>query len=87
LAKSVEKPFVPGSEQKEGKIPRVDKDYLRTLETETLSEMAESMRQLTQNVASLSQSVKAMQWVMGIGFSFIGLLVVVSFILTVLKLK
>jgi hypothetical protein len=45
------------------------------------------MRQLTQNVASLSQSVKTMQWVMGIGFSFIGLLVVVSSILTVLKLK
>jgi hypothetical protein len=83
----VEKPFVSGSEQKEGKIPRVDKDYLRTLETESLSEMAESMRQLTQNVASLSQSVKAMQWVMGIGFSFIGLLVLVSSILTVLKLK
>ena len=87
LARPVEKPFLPASEQKEGKIPRVDKDYLRTLETESLSDMAESMRQLTQNVASLTQSAKTMQWVMGIGFSFIGLLVLVSTILTALKLK
>jgi dCTP deaminase len=87
LTRPVEKPFLPGSEQKDGKIPRVDKDYLRTLETESLSEMAESMRQLTQNVASLGQSAKTMQWVMGIGFSFIGLLVLLSTILTALKLK
>jgi dCTP deaminase len=87
LAKPVEKPFVAGWEQKEGKIPRVDKDYLRTLETGSLSEMAQSIRQLTENVASLSQSVKTMQWVMGIGFSFIGLVVVLSSILTALKLK
>ncbi len=81
LARPVERPFVSGSEQKKGKKPRVDKDYLRTLETESLSEMAESMRQMTQNVASLSQSLKTIQWVMGIGFSFIGLLVVVSLFL------
>jgi dCTP deaminase len=87
LAKPAEKPFVAGWEQKEGRIPRVDKDYLRTLETESLSEMAQSIRQLTQNVASLSQSVKTMQWVMGIGFSFIGLVVALSSILTALKLK
>ncbi len=81
LARPVEKPFVPGSEQKEGRIPRVDKDYLRTLETGSLSDMAESIRQLTQNVASLSQSVKTMQWVMGIGFSFVAVVVVLSSIL------
>jgi hypothetical protein len=49
-----QKPFFAGAEQNEGKIHRIDKDYLHTLETETLSEMAQSIRQITQNVASLS---------------------------------
>ena len=43
-----------GEEQKEGKIPKVDKDYLRTLETETLSEMSESVRRLSENVSTLT---------------------------------
>jgi dCTP deaminase len=87
LAKPAQMPFVSGAEQKEGKIPRVDKGYLRTLETESLSELAQSIRQMTQNVASLSQSVKTMEWVVCVGLSFIGLIVVLSSILTALKLK
>jgi dCTP deaminase len=87
LAKPAQMPFVPSAEQKEGKIPRIDKGYLRTLETESLSELAQSIRQMTQNVVSLSQSVKTMEWVVCIGLSFIGLIVVLSSILTALKLK
>jgi len=75
LVRPVERPFLPGQEQKEGKIPRADKDYLRTLETQSLSEMAESLRQLTQNVASLSHSVRIMEWVMGVGFAVLSIVV------------
>jgi dCTP deaminase len=46
--------FETGEEQKMGLIPRIDKDYLRTLETETLSEMSESVRRLSENVGRMS---------------------------------
>jgi len=75
LAQPVVNPFAPGEEQKEGKIPRADKDYLRTLETQSISEMSRSLTELTRNVASLSHSVKLIYWVMGIGFTFIAVLV------------
>jgi deoxycytidine triphosphate deaminase len=39
LARPAQTPFKPGSEQKQGNIPRADKDYLRTFETESLSDM------------------------------------------------
>jgi dCTP deaminase len=52
------KPFITGEEQKAGQIPRIDKDYLRTLETQTLSEMSESVRQLSANVAQMSRTLK-----------------------------
>ena len=54
LASAVKKPYVAGQEQRIGRIPRVDKDYLRTIETETLSELAESVRALSQNVSALT---------------------------------
>src|SRR2546425_252071 len=47
LARPVSRPFVPGSEQKDGMIPRADRDYLRTLETQSLSEVSKSLRKLT----------------------------------------
>jgi dCTP deaminase len=47
-------PFSTGDEQKTGLIPQVDKDYLRTLETQTLSEMSESVRQLSASVNMLA---------------------------------
>ena len=54
LSVPAEKPYEPGEEQRLGRIPRVDKDYLRTIETETLSEVAESVRALSQNVGTLT---------------------------------
>ena len=46
--------FITGDEQKVGLIPKIDKDYLRTLETQTLSDMSESVRQLSANVNTLT---------------------------------
>ncbi len=46
--------FRAGEEQRAGEIPRVDKDHLRTLETQTLSEMSESVRGLSENVSTLT---------------------------------
>ena len=79
LAQPVEKPFVPGDEQKAGQIPRADKDYLRTLETESLSEMSESLRKLTVDVGSLAGSVRVLQWVIpiivAVGMAVVGIMV------------
>lgn len=58
LAVAAENPYEPGPEQKIGRIPRVDKDYLRTIETETLSEIGESVRALSQNVGALTSNIK-----------------------------
>lgn len=58
LAKPVEKPYVPKGEQLKGQIPQVDKDYLRTLETKSLSEVAESVRQLTANMGEMNRWMK-----------------------------
>lgn len=58
LAKPVEKPYVPRGEQLKGQIPQVDKDYLRTLETKSLSEVAESVRQLTANMGEMNRWIK-----------------------------
>jgi dCTP deaminase len=77
LARPVVKPFVPGSDQVEGYIPRADKDYLRTLETKTLSEMSESLRELSINVSTMSEAIKQMKWLMGGGFAFVSLVVAI----------
>lgn len=55
LAAAVEKPYVSGEEQKRGEIPRIDKDYLRTLETQSLSDLASDLRKLTQNVGQMQK--------------------------------
>lgn len=54
LATPASASFETGDEQMAGEIPKVDKDYLRTLETQTLSEMPESVRMLSQNVSTLT---------------------------------
>jgi len=57
--RAVEQPFVPsGDEQKAGHIPRMDKDYLRTLETQSLSSVAEELRTLTENVGAMQTQLK-----------------------------
>lgn len=60
LAMAAQAPYEAGQEQRLGRIPRVDKDYLRTIETETLSEVAQSVRALSQNVGALTTYTKLM---------------------------
>ena len=78
LARPVQTPFRSNDEQKQGHIPRADKDYLRTLETQSLSEMSESLRKLTVDVGSLAHSVKTLQWliplIVATGIAIIGFL-------------
>jgi len=77
LSQAVERPFISGDEQRHGNIPRADKDYLRTLETQSLSEMSESLRKLTVAVGSLASSVRIMQWVIpvivAVGMTVVGI--------------
>lgn len=54
----VSKPFVSGEEQKRGQIPRVDKDYLRTLETQSLSDVAGELSNLAKNVGAMQTQFK-----------------------------
>ena len=78
LARPVQTSFRPGEEQKQENIPRADKDYLRTLETKSLSEMSESLRKLTVDVGSLANSVKIMQWlvpiIVAVGMAVVGIM-------------
>ncbi len=78
LARPVQSPYKPGQEQRQGEIPRADKDYLRTLETQSLSDLSESLRSLTVDVGSLANSMKTMQWVISIGLPFIAVLIALA---------
>jgi len=71
LAKPVEIPFnrTELDEQKEGRIPRVDREYLKTLETQSLSEMSQAVKQLSINVDSLTSYGKIG---IGLGVTIIG---------------
>lgn len=42
------------AEQREGKIPRADKDYLRTIETMSVSDLTQALLRLSSNVEALS---------------------------------
>jgi deoxycytidine triphosphate deaminase len=57
LSGPVERPYATSTEQKRGEIPRMDKDYLRTIETQSLSDLSESLRTLTVDVSSLTKTM------------------------------
>lgn len=57
LSSPVEKPYEGSIEQIKGEIPRVDKDYLRTIETQSLSEISENLRTLTINVSNFTRTL------------------------------
>jgi hypothetical protein len=65
------------SEQREGRIPVSDKDYLRTIETMSVSDLTKALVDLSQNVSGLSK------WVRGfwIGFGIIIALAVLTIVL------
>jgi dCTP deaminase len=54
LSGPVEKAYISSSEQREGGMPRIDKDYLRTIETESLSDISKNLKSLTENVNRLT---------------------------------
>ena len=54
LAKPAEKGIGPFPDLKEGRIPEVDKAYLRELETTSLSELGKDLRSLAQSVHTLT---------------------------------
>lgn len=45
-------------QQKEGKIPRIDKDYLRTIETMSISDLTTALVTLSQNVDNLGKNIR-----------------------------
>ncbi len=54
LEKAVEKVIGPFPDHKEGRIPEVDKAYLRELETTSLSDLGKDLRSLAQSVNTLT---------------------------------
>lgn len=58
LTRSVDKPFVSGEEQKEGLLPRADKDYLRMLETKSLYDISGDLSNLAKNVGAMQTQLK-----------------------------
>lgn len=57
LSRPVEKVFISGDDQKLGIIPAIDKDYLRMLETHSLSDLAEEVRKLTANFGEMQKYI------------------------------
>lgn len=58
LTRPVEKIYVSDDEQKHGMLPRADKDYLRTLETQSLSDISGELSNLAQNVGAMQTQLK-----------------------------
>lgn len=54
LNQPVEAPYQSSDAQRSPDIPKDEKDYLCTLETESLSEMSQSVRQLSENMHTLT---------------------------------
>jgi len=79
LNRSVEKPYQGKfmAEQREGRIPVSDKDYLRTIETMSVSDLTKALIDLSQNVGTLGNWVKGF-WV---GFGIVIVLAVITIIL------
>jgi len=67
LSRPAEQVYRSGEEQRLGRIPAADKDYLRTLETQTLSDMSSAVRGLSVNVQELTQSMKKLAKVIYLG--------------------
>lgn len=70
-------------EQREGRIPTADKDYLRTIETMSVSDLTKALIELSQNVGELGRWVRGF-WV-AIGFAI--LLTILGFLLVLLRLQ
>ncbi len=83
LNRPVEKPYQGKfmAEQREGRIPVSDKDYLRTIETMSVSDLTKALIDLSQNVGTLGNWVKGF-WV---GFGIVIILAIITIILQSVK--
>ena len=59
------------AEQREGKIPSADKDYLRTIETMSVSDLTKALIELSRSVSDVGK------WVRGFWFAF-GILIILA---------
>jgi dCTP deaminase len=69
------------AEQREGKIPLSDKDYLRTIETMSVSDLTKALIDLSQNVGFLGKWVRGF-WV---GFGIVIVLAIVTIVIQIIK--
>ena len=83
LNRSAEKPYNGKfmAEQREGKIPVSDKDYLRTIETMSVSDLTKALIDLSQNVNFLGKMVKGFWF----GFGIVIVLAILTVILQFVK--
>jgi deoxycytidine triphosphate deaminase len=65
------------AEQREGRIPTVDKDYLRTIETMSVTDLTRALIDLSASIESVSKLVRSF-W---IGIGVIILLAILSFVM------
>jgi dCTP deaminase len=84
LAGDVERVLPPEPDLIQGRIPERDKDFLRSLETTSLSDLSRNVRALTQSVSMLS---KFMRWFIIPVLTAIFAGVAVSFITLIYRLR
>jgi dCTP deaminase len=57
LSQAATRRIQPDPDLVAGRLPRVDKDYFRELETQSLSQVAQELKHLTRSVAQLTENV------------------------------
>lgn len=76
-------------EQLQGKLPSLDKDYLREMATHSLSNLGEEVRRLSQSIGQFGEqqekqlkanekSMQQMRWSIGTGFTILGLMMALT---------
>lgn len=80
LAKEVEKGIAPMPELKEGRIPNIDKAFLRELETLSLSDLSRDMRSLSQAMETATKIGYTVALPL-LGATFLGILGIVASLL------
>lgn len=75
-------PSIYMAEQREGRIPRSDKDYLRTIETMSVSDLTQALLTLSGNVENLGGQIRYF-W---IGFATVILVTLLTVVLGIIQL-
>ena len=67
-------------DQREGKIPKADKDYLRTIETMSVSELTTALVNMSRSVGQLSRDMRYFWIPVGLTFLAAAAAAIVSFV-------